>query len=429
MLTDLEKESNITAYEKRIGNMSRRVNGNSVDADKLKEEIVGEVREIIAESKNKRSNVSWVNVVSIISGLFAVFVAVWGVGFKIIIPITRHDGEISEVKDSVNDIKDDIEDVSDDIKDLTVFVYSNLDNKSKETDVESKSVKRITFKKEYAPKMDLSKEDPKPQSSNWVKFVSVAEDEEGNEYTPEDLYDTTFVTCYIEEGKEVYFLGQLNENNEWYGKCVLNVYNGKQLESVLEAIYNDGKLYSYKRISKEKDGTWEVADKVNKGKYNEGETWSYRTENEVKKEISVDDYDDSRMIKFEDFDYLEDSELLSYYKGKTSNSYFNEEKQDSYYIEYFSRDEIDLGANKRAIKTFYKGNFVNGVFSDTSDKSWYITREPDTTYMFYEGSFSNNTADHKNEKEFENPADYEYIKEKLRDKGFSEYLNEFLIDY
>lgn len=366
----------------------------------------------------------------IAGGIITIMGIIAAVINNVIVPITHHTDSINEVKSSVEDLDDDIGELSGDVKRLSEFVYTNYGYKGGNLNSDIKDeIKKIEFFDENVPKIDVASNEPELENTKWEKLVSVAQDENGNEYSSDDLQNVTFVTSYMEGGKEVYFLGQYNENNRWNGQCILNVYEGDQLDSVLEAIYNDGELYSYKRVSREQDGTWKIADKINKKDYKIGETWVYRVSETYKKNISLNDYDESKMLAYEDFSYLEDEELVSYYNGKTSNGYYNDNEEDSYLIKYFSESEIDFGENKRVIRTMYKGNFVNGVFEDGSDKSWYITRDEDTKYMYYEGSFHKGTADHENEKEFENPAGYEYIKEKLEQKGLEKYLEEFLFDY
>lgn len=376
------------------------------------------------------------NYIGIAGGIITIIGMIATVIKGVYVPIAEHTGDINEIKSSMVELDGDIKILTDDIKDLSEFVYTNTGNKGEysQNDAASK-IKKVKFVEKNFPGIDLGNNEPELQNTKWEKFVSVATDEEGKEYNSEDLQNVTFITSYMEGEKEVYFLGQYNEKNRWTGKCILNVYDGEKLDSVLEAIYNDGELFSYKRVSRESDGTWKVTDKTIDKIQNRtkdckiGETWIYNVSETYKKNISFDDFDESRILTYEDFAYLEDEELISYYNGKTSDGYYNEDEQESYLIKYFIKGEIDFGENERVIKTLYKGNFVKGKFKDESDKSWYITREPETAYMYYEGSFSKETADRKNEKEFENPASYEYIKQKLTEKGFIKYLDEFLIDY
>lgn len=370
------------------------------------------------------------NYLGIAGGIITIMGAIAAVIYGVIVPITQHTDSINGITGSIANLDDDIKELSGDVKELSEFVYTNYGNQGGNLESGKKDeIKRIEFIDENYPKMDEASNEPELQNAKWEKYVSVAKDEDGNEYNSDDLQNVTFITSYIEGGKEVYFLGQYNENDNWNGKCILNVYEGEKLDSVLEAIYNNGELYSYKRVSREADGKWKVTDKINKKDYKIGETWIYNVSETYEKNISLNDYDESKMLVYEDFLYLEKEELLSYYNGKTSDGYYNEDKEDSYLIKYFTKNEIDFGENERVIKTIYKGNFVNGIFEDESDKSWYITREPNTTYMYYEGSFNGGKADHINEKEFENPAGYEYIEKKLNEKGFEKYLDEFLIDY
>lgn len=370
------------------------------------------------------------NYFGIVGGIITIIGVIAGVINNVIVPITKHTEAISDIRASLEDIDEDMQDLSKDVRELSEAVYINNGKNSvlSANNTENKT-RKLKFVKDYLPQVEMVNNEPELKETKWIKTVFIAEDAEENKYKPPDLYNETFMTSYTENGKEVYFLGQYNENNHWNGKCILNVYNEGKLESIFEAIYNDGELYSYKRISDEKDETWKITDRINKEDYKTGETWVYSKAESYKQEISLENYDESQILDFENFTEYKDQQLLSYYNGRTADSCYNDSTGDAYLVTYFKRGEISAAGDKDVIKTLYKGNFLDGIFNDDSDEAWYITREVDTTYMYYEGSFSGGTADNIKVEEFENYIGRNYISNKLHEKGFQEYEADFFVEY
>lgn len=412
----LKKQNNIIAYGRKklkmtvVPNNQQRQNGHQNTQET-------EIRR--SENGNAKRILDWLGIAGGITTLIGFIIAAV---LAVMIPIIRHTSEIEGIQKSVdslndyvkNDIKgdmgEDINDISLDIKNLSEYVYSNSGKGEESYGNNKEGTKRVDFYEEYIPKIDLNENEPNLKETEWKKYVFVAEDEDGIRYTSEDLYNKTFVTSYIEDGKEIYFLGQINKNNAWYGKCVLNVYNGKQLESVLEAIYNDGVLYSYKRVSKEKDGTWKVVDKVDKGEYKTGETWYYKSTHEIDKKVFSDDYDENRILKYEDFGYLREEELILYYNGKTSGGKYNDDTGNAYLVNYKDDGNVDI---------LYKGKFFEGRFhdQDKNAKSWFIGWGKDNKgYYFYKGNF--NKGNHGNPPNPWEPLKQEEIDEIVNPKEY-----------
>lgn len=70
----------------------------------------------------------------------------------------------------------------------------------------------------------------------------------GEEYTVPDLEDKTIVMQYNDNGEEVFFKGQFDGNGYWDKDCVINKYKDGKLTMVMDAVYESGKLKSYKQI-------------------------------------------------------------------------------------------------------------------------------------------------------------------------------------
>ncbi|MBD5521417.1 MAG: hypothetical protein HDR03_09395 [Lachnospiraceae bacterium] len=405
-MSALKQENEIITYEKGIYKMSKHE--NDIDINKLKKEIVNDVSEIIKESiqNSKRSNISWINIVSIIGGILGIIAIIWGVGYNVIVPITRHEDGIAELKTYLVDIKEDVGKLSGELSDLRVLVYTNNGNQNSYSyESGSADAKKLDFYDEYAPEIDVASNEPELKETKWKKLVEIATDEDGNGYTSSDLYNVKFTTSYKEDGKEIYFLGQYNDKSRWNGLCVLNVYSGDNLESVLEAVYNDGKLYSYKRISYEKDGTWKVVDKISEEDYKIGETWIYDKTNAYKKNISFDNYEESQILNYEDLAYIEKGELISYYNGKTFDGKYNDDSGDAYLVKY------DTNGNVRYL---YKGKVSDGYGNDDGKdekkKSWaFIWGDANDGFHYHEGEFKNGTPQNT-KKDWKYPVSIDFIK-------------------
>ncbi len=70
----------------------------------------------------------------------------------------------------------------------------------------------------------------------------------GNEYKTLDLENKTIFMSYNENGEEVFFKGQFDENGYWNDNCIINRYKGGKLTMIMDAIYQSGKLERYKQI-------------------------------------------------------------------------------------------------------------------------------------------------------------------------------------
>ena len=442
MLNKAEKIDNIITYDRNITEMSR---GRSTKADTnsntnansnmnnetgiLKEEILAEIKELIYDNKQaqkKERQITWVNYVSIIGGIITVVMLVLQINNGIITPINNHSKDIEYIIKSIESI----DDLSDDIDELSKFVYTNFGGGNSASNVSKDApAKSVEFLDEYKPDYELVNNEPSLKNE-FQKFVYIANGTEDKiKYNTEDLYYTKIITGYRDGEDEIYFLGQYNENNHWYGECILNIYKDHNLSCIFEAVYNDGELFSYRRISNEGDGTWEVADRVNKGEYKTGETWVYTNTIDYKQEISLNKYKESQILTFDDFINSTREKLLSYYNGGTSNGYYNDDSGNAYLIKYFEDGTIDGQGDKYVIRTLYQGKFVNGDLVDDTYSAWYITRETNTTYMYYEGSFSGGSPDDKKKVTFENYLNKNRIDEILDEKGFSEYKDKFFVEY
>ena len=238
----------------------------------------------------------------------------------------------------------------------------------------------------------------------WETDDTIAENTEtGEKITAGQLVNQKIFLPYKDGNQENYFYGQFDDNNQWDGNCIINVYQDDILISIMEAQYDNGELLHYKQavksITRNKDVIWRVCDKERKKdekkEYNTGETWNYIYKEYIKDFV----YDDATIndIKYiyEFEKYLkENSWLEGYYYGNTSDGFYNDETENAYMIKYFEDGTV---------RTLYCGNFVNGEFEDNTGNAWYITKGKNTDYMYYKGYYKNGITQNNPGHIFEDP--------------------------
>ncbi len=250
--------------------------------------------------------------------------------------------------------------------------------------------------------------------------------------TAGELFNTPILIPGEQNGKEVYFYGQYNENNHWNGKCIINIYNDNKLEMIYEGVFDDGTLFSYKRVTVEPEGTWLINDRISHEDYNIGKTWAYRKTRDIEKSFTMDNVSVEDILDVDEFLESLDEDIIGYYNGRTSNGYFNDDTGEAYSIKYFLPEQLAGSNGEPVIRTLYKGRFVDGKYKDDTFTAWDITREVETKYMYFHGCFADNTAnagldDNREEKKPE--LSYEDITEILKQRNFYEDIyGEFLVD-
>lgn len=239
----------------------------------------------------------------------------------------------------------------------------------------------------------------------------------GKIYTAEELKNTKILMPYTQDGQEVYFLGQFSDNIRWDGTCIINIYKDNQLILISEAIYDDGMLLSYKQVLPDTNNAgkkvWLISERVCVDKVNSGETWSYICESDYVKSFDMDNVLVSDIFDVENFQKTIDLKLEGYYYGNTSGGALNDDTGEAYIVKYF-----DDGT----VRTLYKGCVKNGNFNDDTNNAWYITKEEDTSYMYYKGKFKDGIPQNNVGSEFINPISVDEIKEIIQNQEFKSEL-------
>lgn len=272
----------------------------------------------------------------------------------------------------------------------------------------------------------------RPQLDNVQKKLGINSDGISEDII--ECQNTPLIIPYTDDDSEIFFSGQYNENNQWEGKCIFNIYKESRLSYIFEGIYDDGSLFSYKSIFIDSDGNWRVNDRVCGEKFNSGETWTYRKSNDYDKPFLTENVTSEDILSVESFLDIMDEDIVSYYCGNTSSGLYNDENKNgkTYYVGYFLPEEYNGSGDEPVIKTLYNGKFEGGKFKDDEYKSWYITRDTNTKYMYFKGCFADNTTDpnDSSKEQKENPLSLSRINELIEENHFTEeYRGEFFVDY
>ena len=224
------------------------------------------------------------------------------------------------------------------------------------------------------------------QVAEWSEDAVIAEDAETRiKYRAKDLEKKSILVPYTEDGHEVYFLGQFNENGHWDGECTINVYIEDKLYLINDAVYEDGKLVKYNQVL-DNGETWIIADRKPKANYNTGNSVTYRKKKEKEKNFDLKSVESEDVLSVEDFRAgLKERDKEGFYYGRTSGGNYNDKTGKAYMVKY---------DKKGFVRTIYFGGFKGGDLDDDTGNAWEIARnEGDSQYVFFKGKFNNGNAD------------------------------------
>lgn len=220
-------------------------------------------------------------------------------------------------------------------------------------------------------------------SKSFVAYSMVADEA----YTVEQVADERLFLPYIEDGQEIYFLGQLSTNGNWDGNCIINIYKNDELQLITDAMYDDGELLTCKQIfpyttTNDKIDVWAVSKRTAKNEFSSGETLYFVREGEYIKQFAFETAHAEDVLSVNDFKQFLTGYQEGYYYGNTSNGQFNDDTSTAYMVKYFPDGTV---------KTLYVGKFQNGQFEDDSGNAWLIgKKEMGAPYYYYhEGPFEN----------------------------------------
>lgn len=322
---------------------------------------------------------------------------------EIMVRLNTLDANMNTISESMNNMNTEIQSLKE--------KYTLLDDRIEHLEGDFSDVFEISLKDNDEPLVGLSAdgtytlEIPKWNNED-VIAIGI---NNGQEYTAGELVNKKLLIPYKEDGLDVIFYGQYNENNKWNGECLLNVYSGDKLIAINESIFENGDLLRYRQIlsdSANNKDAWIVAEKRiidNDKEIKRGDSWSYSKEHEYIRDFHLEDVELSKLLYVDSFIEEENinDHIIKYYHGSSSDGYYNDDTGNAYLVEYFEDGTV---------KTLYKGNFVKGKFCDKTGNAWYITKDKNTDYMYYKGKFRDNVpVDDATKDNFINPLTYEQL--------------------
>lgn len=233
-------------------------------------------------------------------------------------------------------------------------------------------------------------DDPDAPNQLRAQTLVVYSEMTNKRYSAQQLSDIRLLLPYQSGDQEVYFYGSFNENGQWTGNCITNVYKNDKLTLITDAEYDNGKLLKCKQIFsytlKSGQDVWAFSDRTQEDGFGSGVTWLYERipENEYTKNFTMDEATIDCIFTGDQFREMIDERVCAFYHGNISDGYFNDDTGNAYMAYFLENGKVRL---------LYSGNFKDGTFNDNTGKSWYIVKEKDTEketdtgYMYAKGPF------------------------------------------
>lgn len=375
-------------FKNRKWRIQRKNNQNAKYTKWKKEEIKGE-----SESESYTIPKSTITVLKWgLSGCGTLLAIVLGIGGWMATQLydlnskalTEDSKFISSITDSVNNVAEDVKKIDNGLNGAQ-GMYARL--AIVEEKLNTPIITAATDTQRFASTASLVRNDINISKSSISSDACIGTDSDGNVYIAKDLIDETILLTYVEDDKELYFLGQYNENYHWNGYCVTNAYNSDgTLYGICESNFDDGKRLDYKSfcVSESNDKEWIYSDKICNENNNSGTNILCSFDYGKKKNFTNTNVRITDIIYVDSFVESINPTVLTYYCGNTSDGKYNDDTGNAYEIIY-----NDDGT----IKTLYVGNFKDGTFNDDTGKAWDIAYSSEGGYYVYnKGEFKDGRA-------------------------------------
>lgn len=345
--------------------------------DKKVEETINELHNDLKFTKRfvKRTSVACVTIFTIILGV----VRWMGVQLYDLKGITEKNSEaIANMQKDLDKINDGLNGNS---ETGTNGVYTRLALIEEKLNIPT--ISASTDMTSSLDKVSIERNDIGISTTSFSENTTVGTDSDGNVYIAKDLIEETILLTYIDGDKEVYFLGQYNENYNWDGFCVTNAYNlDGSLYGICESNFDNGKRLNYKSfVLSDISNNWIFSNRVCDGDKNIGTNIHYSLCYDKIKNFTSTNVKTSDILYVDKFLQNVDATITKYYSGNTSNSLFNDDSGNAYEVIY-DKDGT--------IRTLYMGNFVDGYFNDNTGNAWDIAYSDEYGVYFYnKGKFKN----------------------------------------
>lgn len=232
-------------------------------------------------------------------------------------------------------------------------------------------------------------------------------------YTAAQVAEQPLLLPYTENGKEVFFYGQLDDSGNWDGHCIVNIYENDALHLITDAEYDGGALLSCKQafpdtVANGQD-VWVISERKIEENFSIGETWRYVRTGSYTKSFGLDDVDVRDILDADSFRAEVGVMLDGYYCGEIANGKYNDDTGAACFVKYFEDGTV---------RTLYVGKFKDGQFYDHTGNAWMIGKlSIGASYSFYKGPFENGRS-MKDERYWEEPITIARVQEILEERDF-----------
>lgn len=235
----------------------------------------------------------------------------------------------------------------------------------------------------------------------------IGTDANGIDYVAEEWVGETVLISYQEGGKEVYFLGQYNENYHWNGYCVTNAYNADgTFYGICESNFDDGKRLDYVSFYYSGDNEWSYANRELINDENVGVTINYYIQDSKVKNFTPTNVRVTDILYADAYIGSADKYIIKYYAGNTINNVFNDTTGNAYEVKYDADGTVRM---------LYVGRFVDGNCNDVTGEAFSIVYSDEYDAYFYNtGKF----IDGKAEEHSDEPIIVDEINEIVKEYSF-----------
>ncbi|MCM1500318.1 MAG: hypothetical protein NC124_17800 [Clostridium sp.] len=200
----------------------------------------------------------------------------------------------------------------------------------------------------------------------------------------ENVINQPITVFYKENDQITIFCGEINNNRYWDGDCILNVYEGNILKSIVESVYVNGNIDSYNQLIRFTTNAdvdvWSLSYRKSGENYDSGESWHY-IYCEYLQPFNYDSLSPNDIVDIQTFkNYVSTySRLEGYYCGNIVNGKYSDHTGKAQRIIY---------SEDGTVRLLYIGNFEDGQLNDTTGNAWCIMLGYDNeTYYYYKGNF------------------------------------------
>lgn len=204
-------------YKGKIIKMSNKTNG--------KPKIIKDESEFFAVPKSTITVIKWA-----LGGFGALLLTILGVGGWMAVQLYDLNGKaltedstvISGITTNIGNITEDVKEINDGLNGSNGErgIYTRL--AILEEKLNTPIISASSDTQQFVNTASLIRNDINISKSSISPDIYVGTDSNGKEYIAKDLIDEMILLTYTEDDKEVYFLGQYNENYHWDGYCVTN---------------------------------------------------------------------------------------------------------------------------------------------------------------------------------------------------------------